>query len=222
MVVIKYSKTDEGAFFSHLNMLRLWNRILSIADIDVKYTEGFNKTRRIYFSSPTRVGVESLAEYIVIDTQESKNKVESKIENVLPSWMKVLKVYQVENKFNIASLNSQAKYKISFDGYKNKIGQIQDFFNKKELITPVIAHGEKRQIDVKDRIYEVVVNDKSLELKCGVGNNSVRIDEVVKLLLQYLGIPQSQWTIVKEELYLTNQEGIIEEVDRALETLKKD
>ncbi len=222
MVVIKYKKVDEGIFFSHLNMLRLWNRLISIAGVEVKYTEGFNKTRRLYFSSPTRVGIESLCEYIVIDTEEEAKKVENKLENLLPEWLKILKVYNVEKKFNIASLNSMAKYEISFDGYKSRREKVKEFFNKDTIVTPVISHGELKQVDVKNRILDVSLEDKHLEVKCGVGNNSVRIDEVVKLLLKELKLPDTEWKIVKEELYLTNEDGEIEEVDKKLEDLRSE
>ena len=176
MVVLKYRKTEEGKFFSHLNLLRLWNRLISIAGIEVKYSEGFNKTRRLYFSSPTRVGIESECEYIVIDTQEEAEDVEDKLENILPSWLKILSFYDVEKKFNIASLNTRAKYFVSFNEYKSKKEKVKSFFEKEEIIVPVISHGEKKFVDVKSRIYDVSFKEKGFEIICGVGNESVRID----------------------------------------------
>lgn len=220
MVVLKYSKTGEGKFFSHLNMLRLFNRLISIAGITVKYTEGFNKTRKLYFSSPTRVGVDSLCEYIVIDTAEEAEDVEEKLENLLPPWLKILSSFDVEKKFNIASLNSKAKYLITFDSYKSRRDKVKEFFDRSEIIVPVISHGEKKMVDVKKRIFEVKTKDSELEIICGVGNESVRIDEVVKLLLENLSLPKFEWNIVKDTLYLTNENGEIEEVDEVLKKLK--
>ena len=220
MVVLKYQKTEEGKYFSHLNMLRLWNRLISIAGIVVKYSEGFNKTRRLYFSSPTRVGIESYSEYIVIDTQEEAEKVKEKLENILPSWLKILEYTNVEKKFNIASLNSRAKYIVEFDGLKSKKEKAQDFFNKAQIIVPVISHGEQKMVDIKDRLYEINIKDSSIEIVCGVGNESVRIDEVVKLLLTFLSLPKDEWNITKKTLYLTSEDGEVLEVDEALEKLK--
>lgn len=226
MVVLKYQKTEEGKFFSHLNMLRLFNRLVSIAGINVKYTEGFNKTRKMYFSSPTRVGVESFCEYIVIDTDMEAEDVEGKLENVLPSWLKILKSFDVEKKFNIPALNSRAKYKISFSEYKSKKEKVKEFFEKKEIIVPVISHGEKKLVDVKNRIYDIKFQEKELEIVCGVGNESVRIDEVIKLLLKELQLPEYEWNITKETLYMnkTKDDGEIEvvEVDEYLEEIKID
>ena len=219
MVVLKYQKTEEGKFFSHLNMLRLFNRLVSIAGINVNYTEGFNKTRKLYFSSPTRVGVDSLCEYIVIDTLETAKNVENKLENILPNWLKILKSFDVEKKFNIPALNIRATYRVSFDGYKSKKDKVNEFFNKPEIIVPVISHGEKKQVDVKNRVHEVKFNEKDIEITCGVGNDSVRIDEVIKLMLKELKLNEFEWSIVKETLYLINSDGEIEEVDKNLEKL---
>jgi len=222
MVVLKYQKTEEGKFFSHLNLLRLWNRLVSIAGIQVNYTEGFNKTRKLYFSSPTRVGVDSYCEYIVIDTTEEADDVEKKLKNILPSWLKILKAVDVEKKFNIPALNSRALYKISFDEYKQKREKVKAFFEKEEIITPVISHGEKKMVDIKSRIYDVKCQDKELEIICGVGNESVRIDEVVKLILNDLKLSTNEWNIKKEVLYLTNSYGEIVEVDDYLDDIEKD
>ena len=222
MVVLKYQKTEEGKFFSHLNLLRLWNRLVSIAGIEVKYTEGFNKTRKLYFSSPTRVGVDSLCEYIVIDTDEEAEDVEDKLENILPCWLKILNLCDVEKKFNIPALNSRAKYKITFDEYKNKREKVKEFFERKEIVVPVISHGELKYVDVKDRIFDVKAKDNGLEVVCGVGNESVRIDEVVKLMLKELHLPEFEWNIRKEVLYLTNENGEVVEVDEHLSKIKID
>lgn len=220
MVVLKYRKTEEGKFFSHLNMLRLWNRLVSIARIEVKYTEGFNKTRKLYFSSPTRVGVDSFCEYIVIDTSEEAEDVEEKLENILPHWLEILKAFDVEKKFNIPALNSRAKYKVSFDEYKAKKEKVKEFFEKDTIVIPVIAHGERKEVDVKNRIFDVKLQEKELEITCGVGNESVRIDEVVKLLKKELSLSQNDWSIKKEVLYLTDDEGEIYEVDEYLDKIK--
>ena len=128
MVVVKYKKVSEGMFFSHLNMLRLWNKLIAIANIDVKYSEGFNKTRRLFFSSPTRVGVESSCEYIIIDTEETTREVRTKLENILPKWLRIETVFQTVGKLNVASMNKYAEYSISFEEYKSSKPKIKDFF----------------------------------------------------------------------------------------------
>ena len=219
MVVVKYKKINEGMFFSHLNMLRIWNRLLSIGRVEVKYSEGFNKTRRIYFSSPTRVGVESLCEYIVIDTEERAKEVKGKLENILPKWMEIVKVYHINEKFNVASMNKSARYEISFEEYKSSKVKIKKFFEQESIILPVILHGEHKEVEVRDRIYDYQLLEDKLVVMAGVGDKSVRIDELVKKMLSYLNKSKSDFDILKTELYATDQEGVFVDIDKMAESL---
>ena len=219
MVVVKYKKINEGMFFSHLNMLRIWNRLLSIGRVEVKYSEGFNKTRRIYFSSPTRVGVESLCEYIVIDTEERAKEVKGKLENILPTWMEIVKVYHINEKFNVASMNKSARYEISFEEYKSSKVKIKNFFEQESIILPVILHGEHKEVEVRDRIYDYQLLEDKLVVMAGVGDKSVRIDELVKKMLAYLNKSKSDFDILKTELYATDQEGVFVDIDKMAESL---
>lgn len=222
MVVVKYKKINEGMFFSHLNMLRLWNRILSISDVEVNYSQGFNKTRRLFFSSPTRVGVESFCEYIVIDTKEQAKVVENKIENNLPSWMEIVCVYDVDKKLNVAALNVASKYLITFDEYRSCKEKIKSFFALDRIIIPVIVHGEMKEVEVKNRIYDYSLTDDGIKVIAGVGDKSVRIDEFVKKLMVFLGIEKSSFNIVKEELYAKNEEGQFVSIDKIAETMNEE
>lgn len=223
MVVVKYKKIEEGMFFSHLNILRLFNRLLSIGGVSVKYSEGFNKTRRIYFSSPTRVGVESECEYLIIDTEEKAKDVEYKLENIMPSWLQLVKVFAVDGKLNVASLNTAAKYVIDFDEYKSSKSKIKEFFEKENIILPVIQHGVEKQVDVKSRIFNYNIGEENMVITAGVGNESVRIDELVKELLAFLGKSKNYYTIRKLELYTTDSDGSLLSIDKkAEETIKSE
>lgn len=222
MVIIKYKKINEGMFFSHLNMIRLWNRILAISNIDVNYSQGFNKTRKISFGSPTRVGVESECEYLTIDTDERARDVKMKLENNLPNWLEVVKVFKTDKKVSIAAINTSAKYYVSFDEYKTTKAQIKEFFNLDEIPVKVILHGEEKIIDVKDRIYAYNLEDNGFYVVAGVGDKSVRIDEFVKKMLEFLGKSNNDYTIMKTELYCLSDDGERLVVDELLENIKTD
>ena len=222
MVVVKYKKINEGMFFSHLNMLRLWNRLIAIAGIEVKYSEGFNKTRRLFFSSPTRGGVESACEYIVIDTEEKAKEVKNKLEHNLPKWLEIEKVFKVDGKFNVASMNKAAEYSIVFDEYKSSKPRIKEFFESKEIVIPVILHGEQKYIDVKDRIIKYSCEDDKLTVVAGVGDKSVRIDEFVKKLLEFLNKQNNDYEIMKEKLFGLNDDGDLVNIDKIAEDMEED
>ncbi|MHB1347399.1 MAG: TIGR03936 family radical SAM-associated protein [Candidatus Humimicrobiaceae bacterium] len=63
----KFNKINEYKYLSHLEIVRLMIMAVSRADINIKYSEGFNPNPKINFSFPVPVGLASIAEYSDID-----------------------------------------------------------------------------------------------------------------------------------------------------------
>ena len=215
MVVVKYKKINEGMFFSHLNMIRLWNRILNISGIEVEYSKGFNKVKKLAFSSPTRVGVESQCEYIAFNTQMKAKEVEDRLKHNTPFWLKIEDVCYVEGKFNVASLNTHARYFLTFEEYKSLKAKVKKFFEQGSIIIDIILHGEHKKVDVKNRIYKYELDEKGVDIIAGVGAESVRIDQFVIKMLEEIGKPHNNYEIVKTEVYHM-EDGELKSIDKIL------
>ena len=63
----KFNKINEYKYLSHLETVRLIIMAVRRANINVKYSEGFNPNPKINFSFPVPVGLASMAEYSDID-----------------------------------------------------------------------------------------------------------------------------------------------------------
>ncbi|MFA5316249.1 MAG: TIGR03936 family radical SAM-associated protein [Dehalococcoidales bacterium] len=63
---IKFSRGGEIKFISHLDIIRLWQRVMARAAIPLAYSEGFNPHPRISLASPLALGVTSQAELMDI------------------------------------------------------------------------------------------------------------------------------------------------------------
>jgi len=63
---VKFSRGEEIKFISHLDMIRLWQRIMSRANIPIAYSEGFNPHPRISLAAALALGVTSQAELMDI------------------------------------------------------------------------------------------------------------------------------------------------------------
>ncbi len=59
----KFCKKDEFKYLSHLDISRIMIRALRRAELEIKYSQGYNPKPKIGFSPPTPLGVESMAEY---------------------------------------------------------------------------------------------------------------------------------------------------------------
>lgn len=206
MVIVKYSKTGQGMFFAHSDMIRIWQRIFAISGVDISQKSASSGEKRIYFSNPTRVNVESSAEYVGIDTPESGASVRLKIQNNLPEFMQVISVFETDKKISLSAMNNCAKYAITFDEYKTCKGKIKDFFTQNKIEINIELHSEKRQVDVKDRIYKIEYKDDGFEIFAGVNDNSVRIDELAKAMMRFCGKRWETCSVIKQGLFVFENE----------------
>lgn len=144
-VRIKFSKVGDLMYISHLDLARTMQRIIVRAGIDIWYSEGFNPQPKIVFAVPLPVGVESNCELmdIKINSYMSNDEIKKRISDSFPTEMKVLDVYNPEQKFkNIAYIDYTIKL------YSSKItlntaSDILNTFQKECLITKKSKSGEK-------------------------------------------------------------------------------
>lgn len=107
---IRFSRSEELKFISHLDIIRLWERALRRARIALAYSEGFSPHPRISLAAPLSVGITSDAELmdIVLAGQVSPHWFTSAVNQQLPSGMRVLEVYPIAP--GIPSLQSQVRF----------------------------------------------------------------------------------------------------------------
>ena len=59
---LKFSRGPQLKFLSHLDLMRLWERVFRRAGVDLAYSEGFSPHPKISLAAPLAVGVTSKAE----------------------------------------------------------------------------------------------------------------------------------------------------------------
>lgn len=79
--VIKYTKGADIKFISHLDLMRIIQRVIRRTDIPIKYSKGFNPHMAISIAQPLSVGVYSDGEYmdIVLDGELNENEIIEKL-----------------------------------------------------------------------------------------------------------------------------------------------
>ncbi|MBQ7760591.1 MAG: DUF2344 domain-containing protein [Clostridia bacterium] len=157
-VRVKFSKTGNLMYISHLDLARTMQRIITRAGIDIWYSEGFNPQPRLTFAVPLPVGVESNCELLdfKINSYMSNEEIAKRLSDSFPEEMKVISVYNPEQKFkNIGYID----YTIEL--YSDKITKescnlVKELFSKECLITKRTKSGEK-QVDISKYIKLVDV-----------------------------------------------------------------
>ena len=87
---VRYSKTECAAYTSHLDMVRMWGRVLRRSDLPVSWSDGYVTRPRVHFGPPLPLGIESIAEYIDIElTTISASGAEELLNRFMPAGFAV-------------------------------------------------------------------------------------------------------------------------------------
>jgi radical SAM-linked protein len=107
---IRFSRGQELKFISHLDIMRLWQRVLTRAGISLAYSEGFNPHPRISLALPLAVGVTSEVELmdIILTKPVSPHLFTAAVSQQLPAGIKIWQVYPIA--LTLPSLQSQVRY----------------------------------------------------------------------------------------------------------------
>ena len=144
MILLKFKKTDNFCFISHIDTLRHFQRIFRRAGIDVRFSNGFNPHMLIYFSSPLPLGLASRAEYVTVCT-------DMKAKDFLPLYNKNCP----EGLMGIAAVDVDENPNLQF----RVVAAQYDFFTplekKERYIASYVKKGESVTEDVTERVFEV-------------------------------------------------------------------
>jgi radical SAM-linked protein len=120
---IRFSRGEEIKFISHLDIMRLWQRVLHRAGIPLAYSEGFSPHPRISLAAPLQVGVTSQAELMDLFCTRwvSPHFFTDAVNQQLPTGIKILQVYAVAPTMpSLQSQVSHSEYEVQIETEKDK------------------------------------------------------------------------------------------------------
>ncbi|MFC2031888.1 TIGR03936 family radical SAM-associated protein [Chloroflexota bacterium] len=128
---VRFCRGQEVKFISHLDIMRLWQRALHRAGIDLAYSEGFSPHPRISLAAPLPIGVIGEAELMDIFCTRwvSPHHFITTVGHQLPFGIRILQVVQIP--LTQPSLQSQvryAEYKVEVETEKGR-GEVASSLN---------------------------------------------------------------------------------------------
>ncbi len=165
-VRIKFCKTGNLQFISHLDLQRSFHRILVRSGIPMWYTKGFNPHAKLVFGLPLSVGTESMCEMadLKIERKISLEEIKDQLNANLTDEMYVLDAYIPTTKF--AEI-AYANYTITVKSDKLNQRSADDV---KELFSAPInmmkrSKSGEREVDITTYIKELDTSLCDGELK---------------------------------------------------------
>lgn len=223
---LKYCKTPEGRFLSHLDLLRTMQRVFRRAGLPLAYSEGFNPHPKISYGSALAVGVTSDGEYLDIELREeiAALEVAKRVDKVVPPGIKLLEVKELKGRPDaLMAIINMASYRVEVN-LERAVSQgdademLAKLLEQENIL--VTREGKKglRNIDIRAGIYNVTAQVGEgkiiflMDLQTGSEGN-VRPEEIITWLstqiLQPKGIDiKGNLRIHRIGLFMRDNDGI--------------
>lgn len=170
-VRLRFSKTGQAKYISHLDINRVFSRAFSRAKINLWYTEGFNPRPYMSFSLPLSLGVESMCENVDIRITDdiSNDELKQKINDALPLGIRIVDVYDEFMECHEIAYSDYV-YKFEFKDNDEALKRIKNVLDGDEIMALKKGkQGRKRvlkETNIKEFIvkYNISVRDENIVL----------------------------------------------------------
>lgn len=234
---IKFTRNDEVKYIGHLDIMKLFERAIRRANIQVAYSKGFNPHPQIIFGLPMSVGIASMGEYadITLDEELSPGAFMNMINSTLPKGFSVVDAKEKTAKGNIMSQVDAALYEILVYSQSNNSIQIinekvSEFLAKEVIMFLKESKGFKKYVDIRNSILELNISEmESLQglnlnrvfykmtIKLNVGQRAnLKPLDAVSAFNEFSGIDLKVMQIKRMSLYALFEENLINPMDDKL------
>ena len=156
---LRYARSGQAVWISHLDMMRLFQRAFARACIRVHHSAGFNPHALISIALPMSVGTASkceLLDFAVESGCDDLAELPARLNTCLPDGVRVLEAYESERKVRELR-HLRARIDLTFDagapiGAKD---QLESLFARDEII---VLKKKKKEGFVPENIRPMIVS----------------------------------------------------------------
>lgn len=168
---MKFTKTGRLRFLSHLDLMALFQRAAARAGIPIAFSQGFNPHPKIAFGPALSVGIESVAEYLDMETSKyvELQEITKALNSTLPEGIRILESRVVSPKAPSLS-GSIRRYAYEVTVPERSLHDITELVSSFLSRETVIVVKDEKQKDIRPCIESISVSAK---------DNSVGIEIVL-------------------------------------------
>lgn len=207
---LKFSRKGPVAYLGHLDILRYFQKAIARAELDIKYSEGFNPHMILSFAYPLGVSMETEGDYadITVNTYVSLEDVKNRLNSVMNEGISIVDATIVpDDALNAMASVAAADYLIKVNEDVNQEA-IDKFLAQNEII--ILKEGKKgvKEADIKPGIFKLEAMEDGLfmSLKSGSGEN-IKPVSVIDALAKFLDKNIDIELIIRKEIYKEPEEG---------------
>lgn len=199
---IEFSKQGRSLkYVGHLDLLKMWERVLRRAQLGLTYSQGFNARPKMQLASPLPLGLTSEVELLDVwlDEPLPLDDLAERLTSVSPAGLVTRRVREVAlNGPALPTLVESGTYRIhSHRPIPDLAQRVADLMAQPRIIR---THRE-RAYDLKSVIYRLEVDAQgNLLAELALGSATGRPDELVEAL----GLPMGEMEICRVALRLSH------------------
>lgn len=162
---ITFSQTGHLRYISHLDLIKIWERLLRRAAIPLAYSHGFTPHPKITVASPLPVGFEGLEEVmdITLTSFLSPEEFLKKVQPHLPSGLNIIRVEIAKDEpVSLPQLLTASEYLVILPECrdKEKLAQdVEELMNKSSVPFRREKGGKVREYDLRPMIKGLKVTE---------------------------------------------------------------
>ncbi len=207
---IKFTKTGSMKFIGHLDIMRYFQKAFRRADIDIAYSQGFNRHQLMSFAQPLGVGLTSDGEYLDVElnTSDSDEEMIARLNAQMNDEIRVVKFHLLaDNGRNAMSIVSAADYEIALkDGYtpiENFEEKFATFIAQDKIEVEKKTKKSSAMIDIKPFIYQYAFHKESFGELVGRNYQHSVAQEFEVQQKVYVQLVAGSVTNIKPDLVMT-------------------
>jgi len=174
-VRLRWSKSEEVRFTSHLDVGRTFERTIRRSGIPIAYSEGFHPRQKVAFCPPLPLGFISDSEYLDIQLNEPYTiSILDRLNRALPPGFKFLEAIPILGKSDsLSSIINLASYEVKLNFPLDQIQNLSESVLEKENLWV-------KRIS-KDQVKDIDIRRHMVKLECQPFDNKI-------LLIMHLGM----------------------------------
>ena len=215
LVRIKYSKLGDISYISHLDIIKLMERIVRRTGLKLSYSEGFNPHPKTAFSPALQLGVQSHCEYLDMEFDEAveEDLLIQKLNEKTVEGINFIEAKILTDKVDsLVAFITHSRYEIAVDEEdENKISKIISAINKinntnEMLLTKKTKKGNIKEYNVKEYIGTIDFERKSDGLSifvdiCSGSVKSINPKKIIELVESLGDLSGIESDLIKLETY---------------------
>jgi radical SAM-linked protein len=195
-IKINFAKEGPLRFISHHDTMRLFERALRRANIEVRQSEGFNPRPKMSFALPLALGIESECEALFVETTRwlKPDDVAQRLGAVLPPGMRITGA-EVASAADIYPSEAEYTARLGDEMDREALSaRAEELLGMQSLTVERTKEGKETTIDLRPYLLDLRVQGDAIFMKLRVTpRGTARPEEILKAM----GVPLPQTLRVK-------------------------